>query len=73
MKTDRCVLVSGLHVGRQANSDLSFTDFLKMPYGARSEYKKQASYPRQTPPLIGHPVPTYPLTIAELKVLSPTY
>ncbi|GAB3901060.1 hypothetical protein GCM10028825_52950 [Spirosoma agri] len=44
---------------RQADPALSFTDFLKMHYGADSEHQKHPNHSHQNLPSSSHSVPAY--------------
>ena len=56
---------------RQAEPNLSFTDFLKMHYGADSEHQKHPNHSHQNLPSSSHSVPVSTPGVVRLVALAP--
>ncbi|MEZ0612419.1 hypothetical protein ACAW74_28175 [Fibrella sp. WM1] len=64
-------LVQHYQQHRKTDSTLSFTDFLKMYYGADSEHQKHPNHSHHNLPSSGHSVPVYAPTTLRLAAPNP--
>jgi hypothetical protein len=56
---------------RQADPNLSFTDFLTMHYGADSEHQKHPNHSHQNLPSSSHSIPVYTPSDIRLVAMAP--